>query len=275
MDLSKSKKGTAAVWGGEGDLNTKGAVTSPIVNSVAFSYHDLDEWYRVATGKANGFIYSRNTNPTVAVLEEKIRVLENAEAATAFSTGMAAISNTLFTFLTAGKRVVSVKDTYGGTSKIFIDFLPHYDVDVKLCDTTDHDQLEEEIAKGCDLVYLETPTNPTLKVVDVQRLSQAAKKVNAIVVVDNTFATPINQNPLQLGADLVIHSASKFLGGHADALGGAVCGASALVKKLYHYREINGAALAPADAYNLLRGMKTLALRVERQNQSALTIARW
>ena len=174
MDLSKSKKGTAAVWGGEGDLNTKGPVTSPIVNSVAFSYHDLDEWHQVATGKADGFIYSRNTNPTVAVLEEKICVLENAEAATAFATGMAAISNTLFAFLTAGKRVVSIKDTYGGTSKIFLDFLPHYDVNVKLCDTTNHDEIEQEIAKGCDLVYLETPTNPTLKVVDVQKLSEAA-----------------------------------------------------------------------------------------------------
>ena len=275
MDLSKSKKGTAAVWGGEGDLNTKGAVTSPLVNSVAFSYHDLDEWHHVATGKAKGFIYSRNSNPTVAVLEEKIRVLENAEAATAFSTGMAAISNTLFTFLTAGKRVVSVKDTYGGTSKIFIDFLPHYDVDVKLCDTTDHDQLEEEIAKGCDLVYLETPTNPTLKVVDVQRLSQAAKKVNAIVVVDNTFATPINQNPLQLGADLVIHSATKFLCGHSDAMGGLVAGNKQLVEKIFHFREINGASLQADPAYMIARGMKTLELRIERQNTSALKIAQY
>jgi cystathionine gamma-synthase len=275
MDLSKSKKGTAAVWGGERDLNTKGAVTSPIVNSVAFSYHDLDEWHHVATGKAKGFIYSRNTNPTVAVLEEKIRVLENAEAATAFSTGMAAISNTLFTFLTAGKRVVSVKDTYGGTSKIFIDFLPHYDVDVKLCDTTNHDQLEEEIAKGCDLVYLETPTNPTLKVVDVQRLSQAAKKVNAIVVVDNTFATPINQNPLQLGADLVIHSATKFLCGHSDAMGGLVAGNKQLVDKIFHFREINGASLQADPAYMIARGMKTLELRIERQNTSALKIAQY
>jgi cystathionine gamma-synthase len=275
MDLSKSKKGTAAVWGGEGDLNTKGAVTSPLVNSVAFSYHDLDEWHHVATGKAKGFIYSRNTNPTVAVLEEKIRVLENAEAATAFSTGMAAISNTLFTFLTTGKRVVSVKDTYGGTSKIFIDFLPHYGVDVKLCDTTDHDQLEEEIAKGCDLVYLETPTNPTLKVVDVQRLSQAAKKVNAIVVVDNTFATPINQNPLQLGADLVIHSATKFLCGHSDAMGGLVAGNKQLVDKIFHFREINGASLQADPAYMIARGMKTLELRIERQNTSALKIAQY
>ena len=275
MDLSKSKKGTAAVWGGERDLNTKGAVTSPIVNSVAFSYHDLDEWHQVATGKADGFIYSRNTNPTVAVLEEKICVLENAEAATAFATGMAAISNTLFAFLTAGKRVVSIKDTYGGTSKIFLDFLPHYDVNVKLCDTTNHDEIEQEIAKGCDLVYLETPTNPTLKVVDVQKLSEAAKKVNALVVVDNTFATPINQNPLQLGADLVIHSATKFLCGHSDAMGGLVAGNKELVQKIFHFREINGASLQADPAYMIARGMKTLELRIERQNSSALRIAQY
>src|SRR6187397_1920758 len=275
MDLSKSKKGTAAVWGGEGDLNTKGAVTSPIVNSVAFSYHDLDEWHHVATGKANGFIYSRNTNPTVAVLEEKIRVLEGAEAATSFSTGMAAISNTLFTFLTAGKKVVSLKDTYGGTSKIFLDFLPHYNVGVMLCDTTDYDQLEKEIAKGCDLVYLETPTNPTLKVVDIKRLATAAKKVGAVVVVDNTFATPINQNPLQLGADLVVHSATKFLCGHSDAMGGLLAGKKELVQKVFQFREINGASLQADPAYMIARGMKTLELRIERQNASALKIANY
>ena len=275
MDLSTSKKGTAAVWAGEKDLNTKGAATSPIVNSVAFSYHDLDEWHNVATGKADGFIYSRNTNPTVAVLEEKIRVLEGAEAATSFSTGMAAISNTLFTFLTAGKKVVSLKDTYGGTSKIFLDFLPHYNVEVMLCDTTDHDQLEKEIAKGCDLVYLETPTNPTLKVVDIKRLATAAKKVGAVVVVDNTFATPINQNPLQLGADLVVHSATKFLCGHSDAMGGLLVGKKELVQKVFQFREINGASLQADPAYMIARGMKTLELRIERQNASALKIANY
>lgn len=275
MDLSTSKKGTAAVWAGEKDLNTKGAATSPIVNSVAFSYHDLDEWHNVATGKADGFIYSRNTNPTVAVLEEKIRVLEGAEAATSFSTGMAAISNTLFTFLTAGKKVVSLKDTYGGTSKIFLDFLPHYNVEVMLCDTTNHDQLEKEIAKGCDLVYLETPTNPTLKVVDIKRLATAAKKVGAIVVVDNTFATPINQNPLQLGADLVVHSATKFLCGHSDAMGGLLVGKKELVQKVFQFREINGASLQADPAYMIARGMKTLELRIERQNASALKIANY
>jgi cystathionine gamma-synthase len=272
---SSYKKGTDAVWAGEGHANTQGAVTTPIVNAVTFSYHDLDEWHEVATGNQPGYIYSRNTNPTVASLEEKIRVLEGAEAATSFATGMAAISNCLFTFLTAGKRVVSLKDTYGGTSKIFLDFLPNYGVQVQLCDTTNHEAIEAEVAKGCDVLYLETPTNPTLKIVDIQRLSAAAKKVGAITIVDNTFATPINQNPIELGADLVVHSATKFLCGHSDAMGGLVAGSTELVKKVFSFREINGASLQADPSYMIARGMKTLELRIERQNASALQIAKY
>jgi cystathionine gamma-synthase len=274
MDFSKHKKGTTSVWAGETERFFEGATTPPIVNSVTYAYNDLDEWHNAATGKAHGFIYSRNANPTVHVLEEKIRVLEGAEASTSFSTGMGAISNTLFALLGPGKRVVSIKDTYGGTSKIFLEFLPHYNVTVKLCDTIDHDQIESEIAKGCDLVYLETPTNPTLKVVDIKRLSAAAKKVGAIVVVDSTFATPVNQNPLKLGADLVIHSATKFLCGHSDAMGGLLCGKKEFVEKVFRFREINGASLHADPAYMISRGMKTLELRIERQNASALKIAR-
>jgi cystathionine gamma-synthase len=131
------------------------------------------------------------------------------------------------------------------------------------------------VAKGCDLLYLETPTNPTLKVVDIQRLAVAAKKVGAIVVVDNTFATPINQNPLQLGADLVIHSATKFLCGHSDAMGGLIAGKKELVQKVFHFREINGASLQADPAYMIARGIKTLELRIERQNSSALKIAHY
>ena len=275
MDFSAYKKGTKAIWAGEDLLSVNGSATTPVVGSVAFSYNDLDKWYDVATGNAEGYIYSRNTNPTVSVLEEKIRQLEAGEAATSFATGMAAISNTLFTFLTPGKRVVSLKDTYGGTSKIFLDFLPKYNVDVKLCDTTNQEQIEAEIAKGCDLLYLETPTNPTLKIVDIKHLSATAKKVGAIVVVDNTFATPINQTPLQLGADLVLHSATKFLCGHSDAMGGVLTGKKELVKKVFQFREINGASLQADPAYMIARGMKTLELRIERQNASALTIARY
>jgi cystathionine gamma-synthase len=275
MDFSTYKRGTASVWAGETDRFWQGATTTPIVNSVTYAYNDLDEWHEVATGKREGYIYSRNTNPTVHVLEEKIRILEGAEAATSFATGMGAISNTLFALLGPGHRVVSIKDTYGGTSKLFLEFLPPFKVDVKLCETTDHTQLETEIAKGCDLLYLETPTNPTLKVVDIKRLAVAAKKAGAIVVVDNTFATPINQNPLQLGADLVLHSATKFLCGHSDAMGGVLCGKKDLVEKVFRFREINGASLQPDSAYMIARGMKTLELRIERQNSSAMKIARF
>ncbi len=275
MDFSKYKKSTASVWAGETDQQPDGAVTTPIVKSVAFAYHDLDEWHNVATGKAEGYIYSRNTNPTVHVLEEKIRILEDAEAATSFATGMGAISNTLFALLGPGKRVVSIKDTYGGASRLFLDFLPRYQVDVTLCGTTDFDEIEAEVVKGCDVLYLETPTNPTLKIVDIARLAAAAKKVGAVTVVDNTFATPINQNPLALGADLVVHSATKFLGGHSDAMGGVLCGSKALVEKVFQFREINGASLQADAAYMIARGMKTLELRIERQNASALTIAQY
>jgi cystathionine gamma-synthase len=188
---------------------------------------------------------------------------------------MAAVSNTLFALLAPGDRVVSVKDTYGGTNVLFRDFLPRAGIDVELCDTTDHEQIEAAITRGCRLLYLEAPTNPTLKVVDIARLAAAGREGGAVVVVDNTFATPINQNPLALGADLVVHSATKFLSGHADVLGGVICGAPELVAKVYHYREITGAALDPMAAYLLIRSMKTLALRIGRQNESALRIARW
>ena len=267
---------TLAVWAGEEEKNLwKGSTQVPVVHSVSYGYQDLDHWYDVAVGKAEGHIYSRNTNPTVAVFEEKMRQLEGGEAATSFSTGMAAVSNTLYALLKPGDRVVSVKDTYGGTNEIFTRFLPRLNVDVTLCETTDHEQIEAEVAKGCQVLYLETPTNPTLKVIDIRRLTAAGKAVGAVVVVDNTFATPINTNPLSLGCDLVLHSATKFLGGHADALGGVVCGSKTLVEKIFRYREINGATLHPMAAYLHIRGLKTLALRVERQNENALTLARW
>jgi cystathionine gamma-synthase len=267
--------GTQCIWAGEEDYLMQGVTQVPVVHSVSFGYKDVDEWLQVALGQKPGHIYGRNSNPTVHVFEEKVRQLEGAAAATSASTGMGIISSTLFTLLSPGDRVVSVKDTYGGTNKIFMEFLPRFQVDVVLCDTTDHAAIESEVAKGCQVLYLESPTNPTVKVVDLARLAQAGHKAGAIVIVDNTFATPINQNPLSLGADLVLHSATKFLGGHADALGGVICGEKELVDPIYHYREINGATLHPMAAYLLLRGLKTLHLRIRQQNESALKIAQF
>lgn len=270
------EKSTIAVWGGEDASHRLGHSTQvAIVPGVSFGYDDLDEWREVALGRRPGHIYSRNSNPTVAAFEGKVAALEGAEAATSFATGMAAISAACFAFLRPGDRLVSTRDSYGGTNKLFLEFLPAFGIEPVLCDTHDAARIEAEIAKGCRLLYLETPTNPTLKVVDVARLARAARAAGAMVVVDNTVATPINQSPLALGAHVAIHSATKFLGGHADALGGVACGGREEIARLHHYREITGASLSPMDAYALLRGMKTLALRIERQNANALAITLW
>ncbi len=271
----KSHLGTRSVWSGEETYLMEGATQVPVVHSVSFGYKDLNEWLAVSLGQKPGHIYSRNTNPTVQAFEEKIRDLEDAESTTSAATGMGIISSTLFALLSSGERVVSVKDTYGGTSVIFSEFLPKYQIKATLCDTTNHEQIKAEVLKGCKVLYLESPTNPTTKVMDIAQLAKAAHSVGAIVIVDNTFATPINQNPLHLGADLVLHSASKYLGGHADALGGVICGKKDLVKKIYHFREINGATLEPMSAYLILRGMKTLDLRIQRQNENAMKIAQF
>lgn len=273
MTKPTPKPSTQSVWAGEEGVRVAGATQIPVVHSVSFGYDDVDHWRDVALGAAEGHIYGRNTNPTVDVFEEKIRLLEGAEAATSFSTGMAAISNTLHALLAPGDRVVTVKDTYGGTNRLFLDYIPRLGIDVEMCDTEDEAAILAAIDRGLTLLYLETPTNPTCKILDIRKLAERAKAQGATVVVDNTFATPINQTPLALGADLVVHSATKYLGGHADALGGAVCGSKALVDTVFAYREVNGATLHPEGAYLLLRGMKTLQLRVERQNASAAEIA--
>ncbi len=274
-DEHKPGAGTLSIWAGEEEYLMQHATQVPVVHSVSYGYADLDQWMRVALGEEAGHIYGRNTNPTVHAFEDKVRQLEGAEAATSASTGMGIISSTLYSLLRPGDRVVSVKDTYGGTNQLFLHFLPQLNIEVELCDTTDHEAIEAAIARGCKVLYLESPTNPTVKITDLARLARAGHAVGATVIVDNTFATPINQNPLALGADLVLHSATKYLGGHADALGGVVCGSKALIADVYHYREINGATLHPMAAYLLLRDMKTLHLRIRQQNESALRIARF
>jgi cystathionine gamma-synthase len=264
---------TQAVWAAESGPFPYGAAVMPIVTAATFAYEDLDTWQSVALQQRAGHIYSRNSNPTLEVLEKKIAVLDGTEAAAGFSTGMAAISSTFFALLSPGDRVVSIKDSYGGTNVLFEHFLPRFSIEARLCDTTDFDEIESELARGCNLLYLETPTNPTLKVIDIERLCRAAKRHGTIVVTDNTFATPMNQLPAVLGSDLVVYSATKFLAGHSDVLGGLLSGRADLVKKVHHFREISGATLHADAAYSILRGMKTLALRMARHNANAQTIA--
>jgi cystathionine gamma-synthase len=266
---------TLAVWAAEEGPFPHGAAVTPIYGASTFAYESLDEWHAVATGRASGHIYSRNSNPTLNILERKIAMLDGTEAGAAFSTGMAAISSTLLALLGQGDRVVSIRDSYGGTNVLFEEFLPKYGIKVTLCNTTDFEQAEAEIARGCQVVYLETPTNPTLKVVDVERLCAAAHAVGAVTVTDNTFATPVNQRPALLGSDIVLHSATKFLSGHSDVLAGVISGRADLIHKVHHFREIAGATLSPEGAYAVLRGMKTLGLRMARHNANAMAVAQF
>lgn len=254
---------------------TTGAITPPIAQSSAFAYPDVDAWRAVAEGRRHGFLYSRNANPTTTAFEQRVAALEGAAAAASFATGMAAITGTLFALLRPGLRAVTVRDAYGATFLTFTEILPEFGIECVVCDTTDRAGLEAAISAGCDLLYLESPTNPMLEVVDIAGLAALARQQGAVVVVDNTFATPVNQRPLALGADLVIHSATKYLGGHDDCLGGVVCGEPELIGRIHRYRELTGPSLDPNSAFLLLRSLKTLGLRVARQNDSALALARW
>ena len=269
-EKEQPRLGTLAVWGGEEEYLLQGATQVPIVHSVAFGYEIVDEWLEVARGERPGHIYSRNTNPTVHAFEEKVRLLEGAEAATSFATGMAAISNTLFTLLSPGDRVVSIKDSYGGTSKLFIEFLPRFQIEAYALRYERPRAPSRPRSPKAARCLSGNPDQSHAQGGGPGAAGRGGAPRGRSRVVDNTFATPINQNPLELGADLVLHSATKFLGGHADALGGVVCGAPELVEHIYHYREITGATLDPMAAYLLLRGMKTLHLRIRQQNESAL-----
>ncbi len=251
------------------------SVVPPIHANAAFAYPDVETWRAVALGEADGHIYSRNSNPTTDRFEAKVAALEHADAATSFTTGMAAISSTLFALLSPGMRAITVNDAYGGTYLMFTEQLTRFGVECVVVDTNDADALDAEIAKGCDLLYLESPTNPAIKVLDLARHAANAHAVGATVVVDNTFATPINQQPLALGADLVLHSATKFIGGHGDVLGGVVCGPTELVGEVYGFREIVGTGLDAQAASQMLRSLKTLGLRVERHNTNAMAVARY
>ena len=251
------------------------AMNTPIYENAAFAYDDLGMWREAALGQRPGDIYSRNSNPTLRAFNEKMAALEGAEAATDFSTGMAAINSTLFALLSPGQRAVTIKDAYGASYLHFKDILPRFGIPCEICETDDEAAILAAIERGCDVLYLESPTNPLIRVVDLEKLFAAAHKKGAITVTDNTFATPINQHPLELGSDLVIHSATKFIGGHNDLLAGVVCGKADLVKKIYRYRELTGPSLDPHRASLLLRSLKTLAIRVERHNQNALAVARF
>jgi len=274
--VSKGKGfSTKAVHAGEKRDPTTGAIATPIYETSVFAFSNTRELIDVISEKMEGYMYTRYGNPTVRTVEKKMAELEGAGDVAAFSSGMAAISATVFTLVSAGNHVVSTRDLYGGTLTFFKDVLPKFGVEVSFVDATDFDEMKSAIQKNTKVIYAETPTNPTLKVVDVSKVAKLGRKKGITVVVDSTFATPYNLKPLQFDVDIVVHSATKYLGGHNDVTAGVVGGPASFIQKLKEMRKHLGGTLDPLAAWLLLRGLKTLGLRMERQNFNGMRVAKY
>ncbi len=258
---------TRALHVGQGPDPSTGAVVVPIHLATTFAQE--------SPGRHKGFEYSRSGNPTRANLEACLASLEGAEHGLAFSSGLAA-TTTVMLLLDPGDHVVFTEDVYGGTYRLFEKVFRRYGLTFTAVDPTDPDAVAAAMTERTRLVWLESPTNPLLRVVDLDAVSELVHGAGALVAIDSTFASPVLQRPLELGADLVIHSSTKFLGGHSDVLGGAVLTSDdSLAERMRFHQNAVGAVPSPFDCWLLLRGLKTLQLRVLQQCENALTIARW
>lgn len=243
-----------------------GSITVPIYQTSTF--------VQAKPGVHKGYDYARSNNPTRKALEDLVAKLEGGNASYAFGTGLAAI-DAVIKLLQAGDEIIAVDDIYGGAYRLFTHVYAKFGIKVHYVDTTNADNIKPYLNEKTKLIWIESPTNPTLKVSDIARISAHAKSVNALLVVDNTFASPIAQLPLQLGADIVIHSATKYLAGHSDLVAGiVVCKDADLSAKIKFIQNASGAILGPQDCFLCIRGIETLDLRFRRQSETALLLAR-
>jgi methionine-gamma-lyase len=266
---------TRAIHVGYNPSEANGALTPPVYLTSTYAFESVEQAEELFSGRREGYIYGRTKNPTQTILEQRIASLEGAEAAVAVASGMGAISATLWTLLASGGQVVIDRILYGNTFALFTKGLPRFGVKVTIADFTQPPTVAEAVTPDTRLVFFETPANPNLRVIDIAAIAAIARKVNALTVVDNTFATPALQRPLEHGADLVVHSATKYLGGHGDLIAGVVTGSTKLVSqvRLHGLRYLTGATLSPWSAFLIQRGLKTLALRMAQHSRSALAVA--
>ncbi|MEI3613586.1 trans-sulfuration enzyme family protein [Pseudogracilibacillus sp. SO30301A] len=257
----------------EPDAQT-GAVSQPIVPAVAYSFDTAEDAVAVVNGEAEGVYYGRYGNPTSRKLELKVASLEGSEDALAVSSGMAAISIGLMNFLSQGDHVVVTKDVYGGTHKFLSTIAPRYGIEYDYVDCTDASEVEKAIQPNTRAVYIESPSNPSLTLIDIEAVAKVAKSHNIPLIVDNTFMTPYLQRPLELGADVVVHSATKYLNGHGDVVAGIVCANEDVIANMRkNVMGDLGQHISAWDAFLILRGIKTLGIRVKQHCRNALKIA--
>ena len=276
FDLSKARFATLCVHGsGTVDPQT-GALSTPIYQSSTFAFKSAQHGAALFAGEEEGYVYTRLGNPTQAALEREVAFLEGGEAALAFASGMAAISGVILYLCRNGDNLVSSDTVYGGTHNLYKETLPLWDIEAREVDATNLVNVEAAIDERTRLIFIETPANPTLSIVDIQGCAEIAHRHNIPLVVDNTFATPYLQRPLELGADVVIHSATKYIGGHGDTVAGLVIGKKEFIDQLRAQiiRDIGG-IISPLNAWLLLRGLKTLPVRMDRHCANALEVAKF
>ncbi len=279
MENLKNKKfATKAIHGGHKKDPVSGALTTPIYQTSTFVFDSAEQGGRRFALEEDGFIYSRLGNPTNAQLEEKMALLENGEACMSTGSGIGAITSALWTALKAGDHIVASKTLYGCTYAMLNHGISRYGVEVTFVDATNLDEVKGAMKENTKVVYLETPANPDLKLVDIEAISKIAHTVEGCMVfVDNTFCTPYLQRPLELGADVVVHSATKYLNGHGDVIAGFVVGKKDFITqvRLFGVKDMTGSVLSPFDAYLILRGMKTLQIRMDRHTKNAIEVAKF
>jgi cystathionine beta-lyase/cystathionine gamma-synthase len=258
------------VRGGTDLAKKNGPLATPIYQTATFEAVDMDEQLRATS---TDMFYTRYGNPTHTVAESAIAELEGTDAALLFASGMNAITTTIFALLKSGDHIVAQRDIYGGSTKFLSQWLPKFGIETTFVDTTEYEQHAHAIKPNTKLIYLESPTNPTLRIVDLSKVVALAKQHGIITMVDSTFATPINQRPAEFGIDLVMHSGTKYFAGHSDLICGIIAGRRDLIETIHHTRTTLGGTMDPHAAWLLLRGIKTLAVRVQRQNENALRIA--
>ncbi len=266
---------TQAIHHGYNAQDHEGALNPPIHFTSTFTFKDAQHGADLFEGVQSGHFYSRISNPTLSVLEQRLACLEGAEAGLAVASGIGAITSTLWTLLAAGDEIVVDKTLYGCTYAFLHKGLSKFGVKVTHVDFTDITQLAAAISEQTRVIYYETPANPNMRLIDIQAVSTIAKQHHVITVVDNTYATPLITRPIDLGADIVVHSATKYLGGHGDLIAGMIVGRQACIDqiRLEGVKDMTGACMSPFTAMLILRGLKTLELRMQRHSQSALAVA--
>jgi methionine-gamma-lyase len=276
MDKKEYGFDTELIHGGNHELNAENALNTPIYQTSTFVFHDTDHIDKVMSFESNDCVYTRGNNPTLKVFEKRMTVLEQGAGAVAFSSGMAAISSVIFSLMEAGDRLAVHRTIYGSTYNVVTKILPRYNMSYKMLDMTKLDLLEEQLQNHrIKVIYFETPSNPNLEIIDIEAVCDLAKKYDAKVVIDNTFASPYLQRPLTLGADVVVHSATKYICGHGDVVGGVAVAKDPdyIMELKFDFMSEFGGVMSPFNAWLLIRGLKTLSIRMDRHMENARKMA--